>query len=35
METVTRVDKFLDFDLKIYLLMLILSVSPGCAEEDK
>lgn len=34
-ETVTRADKALDFDLNIYLLRLKLSNSPGCAEEDK
>lgn len=34
-ETVTGVAKSLDFDLNIYLLRLMLSVSPGCTEEDK
>lgn len=34
-ETVARVDKSLDFDLNIYLLRLMLSVSPGCAEEHE
>lgn len=33
-ETVTRVDKSLDFDLTIYLLRLMLFVSPGCAEKQ-
>lgn len=34
-ETVARADKSLDFDLNIYLLRLMLSISPGCAEEHK
>lgn len=34
-ETVTGVDKSSDLDLNVYLLRLLLSISPSCAKENE
>lgn len=35
MEAVTGVDKSSDLDLNVYLLRLLLSISPSCAKENE